>query len=188
MHAFYSDTFVLPLPAGHRFPMPKYVLLRDRILSEGILPPEHIHIAEPATDEQLLRAHDADYIEKVRLGLLTPQEQRRFGFPWTPALAVRARCTVSATIMACRAALDMAAQNGFGVAANLAGGTHHAYRDHGQGYCVFNDSAVAARAMQAEGRARRVGSDFPRRPDSVHFLGTWREEFSVPQGKEQPRY
>jgi acetoin utilization deacetylase AcuC-like enzyme len=155
-HAFYSDTFVLPLPAQHRFPMPKYVLLRDRAISEGILPPEHIHVAEPATDEQLLRAHDAEYIEKVRLGLLSAQEQRRIGFPWTPALAVRARCTVGATIMACRAALDMASRSGFGVACNLAGGTHHAFSDHGQGYCVFNDSAVAARAMQAEGRARRI--------------------------------
>lgn len=156
MHAFYSDTFVLPLPAEHRFPMPKYSRLRERILAEGIMPEENIHVAQPATDEQLLRAHDWEYIEKVRHGGLSAQEQRRIGFPWTPALAIRARCTVSATIMACRSALEMAARCGFGVAANLAGGTHHAYRDHGQGYCVFNDSAVAARAMQAEGRARRV--------------------------------
>jgi acetoin utilization deacetylase AcuC-like enzyme len=155
-HAFYSDTFVLPLPSDHRFPMPKYWRLRERVLEEGIMPEENIHVAPPATDEQLLRAHDAEYIEKVRLGLLSVQEQRRIGFPWTPALAVRARCTVGATIMACLSALDMAARTGFGVAVNLAGGTHHACRDHGQGYCVFNDSAVAARAMQAEGRARRV--------------------------------
>jgi acetoin utilization deacetylase AcuC-like enzyme len=156
MKAFYSDTFVLPLPPEHRFPMLKYSMLRDRVLSEGIIPPEDLYVAQPATDEQLLRAHDAEYVEKVKMGTLSRQEQRRIGFPWSPQLALRSRCTVGATINACRAALEMAAEHGFGVSVNLAGGTHHAYRDHGQGYCVFNDSAVAARTMQAEERARRI--------------------------------
>ena len=150
MKAFYSDTFVLPLPPGHRFPMAKYRLLRDRVLQEGIIAPENLIVAEPATREQLLLAHDADYIDKVLNGTLSDREQRRLGFPWSPELTRRSVRTVGATIGACRAALDD------GVAVNLAGGTHHACRDHGEGYCVFNDSAVAARTMQAEGRVRRV--------------------------------
>ncbi|MFQ3566834.1 MAG: histone deacetylase [Aggregatilineales bacterium] len=150
MKAFYSETFVLPLPPEHRFPMAKYALLRDRVLAEGIIAPQDLLLAEPATDEQLLRAHDATYIYRVKHGLLTAREQRRIGFPWSPELAARAVRTVGGTIGACRAALAD------GAAANLAGGTHHAFRDRGEGYCVFNDAAVAARAMQAEGHARRV--------------------------------
>lgn len=150
MKAFYSDTFVLPLPPEHRFPMAKYYLLRDRVLGESLVAPRDLIVAEPATETELLRAHDADYVAKVMQGTLTAKEQRRIGFPWSPELRRRSVRTVGATIGACRAALED------GVAVNLAGGTHHAYRDHGEGYCVFNDSAVAARAMQAEGRARRV--------------------------------
>ncbi|HLU08538.1 MAG TPA: histone deacetylase, partial [Oceanobacillus sp.] len=128
----------------------KYRLLRDRVLQEGIIAPENLMVAEPATVEQLLFAHDSDYIDKVLNGTLSAKEQRRLGFPWSPELARRSVRTVGATIGACRAALDD------GVAVNLAGGTHHACRDHGEGYCVFNDSAVAARTMQAERRVRRV--------------------------------
>jgi acetoin utilization deacetylase AcuC-like enzyme len=130
--------------------MAKYRLLRDRVLQEGIIAPENLIAAEPATEEQLLRAHDADYIASVMNGTLSAKEQRRIGFPWSPELVRRSVRTVGATIGACRAALQE------GVAVNLAGGTHHAYRDHGEGYCVFNDSAISARAMRAEGRVRRV--------------------------------
>ncbi|MEO8612734.1 MAG: histone deacetylase [Chloroflexota bacterium] len=150
MKAFYSDQFVLPLPAEHRFPMTKYRLLRERVLAEHILPPENLCIPDAATDEQILRAHDADYVEKVKTGTLTAKEIRRIGFPWSPEMVERSRRSSGATIAACRAAFS----DGIGV--NLAGGTHHAFRDHGEGYCVFNDSAIAARAMQAEVRARRV--------------------------------
>ena len=150
MKAFYSDIFVLPLPTDHRFPMAKYQLLRERLLAEGILAPEDFYLPEPATDAQLLRAHDAEYIEKVKSGGLSAKEQRRIGFPWTPQMVERSRRSVGATIAACRAALSE------GAAVNLAGGTHHAFRDYGEGYCVFNDAAVAARAMQDEGRVRRV--------------------------------
>ncbi len=150
MKAYYSDVFVLPLPPDHRFPMAKYRLLRERILAEGIIAPDDLHIPDAATDDQLLRAHDLDYLEKVKSGGLSAREIRRIGFPWTPQMVERSRRSVGATICACRSALDE------GVAVNLAGGTHHAFRDHGEGYCVFNDSAVAARAMQDEGRVRRV--------------------------------
>jgi acetoin utilization deacetylase AcuC-like enzyme len=150
MKAFYTDIFVLPLPPEHRFPMRKYSLLRETLLAEGILTPDELHVPEAATDEQILRAHDADYLYRVQNGLLTDRELRRIGFPWTPQMVERSRRSSGATIAACRAAFED------GVAVNLAGGTHHAFRDHGAGYCVFNDSAIAARAMQAEGRARRV--------------------------------
>jgi acetoin utilization deacetylase AcuC-like enzyme len=103
-----------------------------------------------ASDAEIMRAHDSDYLHRVQHGLLTPQEIRRIGFPWSPEMVERSRRSSGATIAACRAALE----DGF--AANLAGGTHHAFRDGGQGFCVFNDSAIAARAMQAEGRVRRV--------------------------------
>lgn len=150
MRAFYSDVFVLPLPAGHRFPMAKYAGLRERVLAEGVLRPEDLHLPDAASDEQILRAHDLDYLYRVQNGLLTAKEIRRIGFPWSPEMVERSRRSAGATIAACRAAFED------GVSVNLAGGTHHAFRDHGEGYCVFNDSAIAARAMQAEGRARRI--------------------------------
>ena len=150
MQIFYSDHFVLPLPEGHRFPMQKYSLLRQRVAQSELVSNQNLTIPGAATDEQLLRAHTAGYVYRVTQGKLTEKEIRRIGFPWSPQLVERSRRSVGGTIEACRAAL----QDGF--SANLAGGTHHAYADHGEGFCVFNDVAVAARAMQAEGRARRV--------------------------------
>lgn len=147
---YYHDHFVLPLPDDHRFPMPKYALLRERVIREGLVPPENMRIGPAASDEELTRAHYPDYIRKVKEGLLSRQEIRQIGFPWSPGLVERSRRSVGSTIAACRSALE----SGWGI--NLAGGTHHAGPDYGQGYCVFNDSAVAARAMQAEGRVRRV--------------------------------
>jgi acetoin utilization deacetylase AcuC-like enzyme len=148
--AFYTDQFVLPLPEGHRFPMAKYSLLRRRVAESGLIAPDDLRVPHAATDEEILRAHSADYLRRVVEGRLTAAEVRRIGFPWSPAMAERSRRSNGATIEACRAALAE------GAAVNLAGGTHHAFRDCGEGYCVFNDSAVAARAMQAEGRACRV--------------------------------
>ncbi len=147
MHAFYADHFVLPLPEGHRFPMAKYARLREALQAQcpGIRWAE----AQPASDGELALAHTPAYIAAVADGGLTPTQQREIGFPWSPAMAERARRSVGATIQACRSALA-----GEGVAANLAGGTHHAYADKGGGFCVFNDAAVAARLMQAE-HARR---------------------------------
>jgi acetoin utilization deacetylase AcuC-like enzyme len=148
MKVFYSDTFAFPLPGKHRFPLGKYALLRQGVEAACLVPPEDLLIAEPASDEQLLRAHDVDYVRRVREGALTAQEVRRIGLPWSPELVVRARYSTGGTIAACRAALEE------GIAVNLAGGTHHASRNRGQGYCLFNDLVVAARAMQAEGRSR----------------------------------
>ncbi|MEJ2556900.1 MAG: histone deacetylase [Anaerolineae bacterium] len=150
MKIFYCDHFVLPLPPGHRFPIQKYVLLRERVMAAGLIPPQNLAVPEPATDQQILRVHNKDYLQRVKSGCLTPKEMRRIGFPWSPQLVERSRRSVGGTLSTCRAALLD------GIAANLAGGTHHAFPDHGQGYCVFNDSAIAARAMQAEGKAGRV--------------------------------
>lgn len=150
MQIFYSDTFVLPLPPGHRFPMQKYALLRERVVAAGLASPDRLHLPSAASDAELARAHDLDYIRRCQAGALSDQEQRRIGFPWSLAMVERSRRSSGATIAACRAALAGE------VGVNLAGGTHHAFADHGAGYCVFNDSAVAARAMQAEDRACRV--------------------------------
>jgi len=147
---FYTDHFVLPLPDGHRFPIHKYALLRQRVEASGLFRPADQVTPHAVTDEEILRAHDPAYLHRVRTGTLTEAEVRRIGFPWSPHLVERSRRSSGATIEACRAALAD------GAAVNLAGGTHHAFRDQGEGYCVLNDSAIAARAMQAEGRARRV--------------------------------
>jgi len=148
VHAFYADQFVLPLPPGHRFPMPKYRLLRERL--EG-LPGLEMKQAPAASDGELALAHTPAYVSAVVDGTLSAAQQREIGFPWSEAMVARSRRSVGATIAAARAALAG------GIAANLAGGTHHASADKGAGYCVFNDVAVAARLMQAEWhRARRA--------------------------------
>lgn len=143
MQAFYADHFVLPLPEGHRFPMAKYRLLRDALAHS--LPAVQLCEAPAATDGELALAHDPAYISAVSDSTLEAAAQREIGFPWSPAMAERARRSVGGTIAACRAAM-----HGGMVAANLAGGTHHAYAHKGGGFCVFNDVAVAARLMQAE--------------------------------------
>jgi acetoin utilization deacetylase AcuC-like enzyme len=148
--AFYCDQFVLPLPEGHRFPMEKYSRLRERVLAAGIVTPEDLIVPHAATDEEILRAHDAEYLRRVAGGELDRAEVRRIGFPWSPAMVERSRRSAGGTVEACRAALAD------GAAVNLAGGTHHSFRGHGEGYCVFNDAAIASRAMQAEARVERV--------------------------------
>lgn len=159
MRAYFSDHFVLPLPEGHRFPMRKYRLLRDAVANA--LPEVRLSEAPPASDGELALAHSPGYIEAVTCGTLEAILQREIGFPWSPAMAERARRSVGATIAASRAALA-----GDGVAANLAGGTHHAYANKGGGFCVFNDVAVAARLMQAEAARQRV----PGRPLQVAII------------------
>jgi len=145
MQVFYATQFVLPLPTGHRFPMAKYQILRDRIAAE--LPDIELMQALPASDGELALAHSPAYIQGITDGTVDPLILREIGFPWSQAMAERARRSVGATISACRAAMKE------GVAANIAGGTHHASADKGGGFCVFNDAAVASRLMQIE-RAR----------------------------------
>lgn len=156
MKAFYTDRFVLPLPAGHRFPMVKYARVRERCLTEGVLAPHELSEPPAAAWDELALVHDVAYLARVRDGLLDPLEQRRIGFPWSPEMVERSRRSVGATIAAARTALAEAAAAGWGIAANLAGGTHHAHAAYGEGFCVFNDAAVASRVVQREGTARRV--------------------------------
>jgi acetoin utilization deacetylase AcuC-like enzyme len=142
MQVFYSTQFVLPLPPGHRFPMAKYQLLRDRLADE--VPEVELIQAPCATDGELALAHSPAYVHAISDGSVDPKVMREIGFPWSPQMVERSRRSVGATISACRAAFTQ------GIAANIAGGTHHAYADKGGGFCVFNDAAVASRLMQAE--------------------------------------
>lgn len=148
MQAFHADQFVLPLPAGHPFPMGKYRLLREAVAAQ--MPELTVQPALPASDGELALAHEPAWIDAVAQGTTSAAQQREIGFPWSPAMVERARRSVGATVAAARVALFGTGEVGEGVAANLAGGTHHAFADHGSGYCVFNDVAVAARLMQAE--------------------------------------
>jgi acetoin utilization deacetylase AcuC-like enzyme len=150
MKVFYTDTFTFNLPEGHRFPAKKYSLLRQLVEESGLIPAENLHIPESAKDEDLLRVHTPEYLDRVKEGLLTEKEIRRIGLPWSQELIQRTYRSVGATIATCRAALDE------GIAVSLSGGTHHAHSDKGGGYCIFNDVAVAARAMQVEGLVERV--------------------------------
>jgi acetoin utilization deacetylase AcuC-like enzyme len=148
MQAFHFDQQRLELPAGHRFPQHKYAALRERIASE--LPGVRLQQAPAAAVSDLTRVHAPEYVHKVMVGGLSAAEQREIGFPWNPGMPVRARHSVGATLAATHAALQE------GVAMNLGGGTHHASRDAGGGFCVFNDVACAAQKALDERRAARV--------------------------------
>ena len=148
MKAFYSDSRSLALPAGHTFPAAKYRRLRSVVQD---WPDIEVQEASPASDHELLLAHSAEYVGKVLGNALSAAEQRAIGFPWSESGVERSRRSVGATLAAARAALAE------GVAANLAGGTHHASASHGSGYCVFNDVAVTARTLQHERQAAWPG-------------------------------
>jgi acetoin utilization deacetylase AcuC-like enzyme len=150
VRAYYSDHFVLPLPEGHKFPMAKYSRLRERILAEGILGRGDLYQAPLAGWDELRLVHTAGYVEQVATGTIPGDIQRRIGFPWSPGMVERSRRSVGATVAAARAALED------GIAANLAGGTHHAFADRGEGFCVFNDVAVGARVLQRDGHGHRI--------------------------------
>lgn len=147
MRLYYTDHFVLLLPPGHRFPMDKYRRLRERTVALGGF---GLREPEAVSDDQLALAHDRDYIERVASGRMDPREVRALGFPWSRELVERSRRSTGATVAAARTALTD------GAAGNLAGGTHHAGIASAQGFCVFNDCAVAARVLQQEGRIRRA--------------------------------
>lgn len=149
MRAFNSAQFVLPLPVGHRFPMGRYALLRGRLENE--LPAVRMMEAPRASDGELALAHTPQWIAAISDGSVAPEAMREIGFPWSEAMVERSRRSTGATIAACRSAFAE------GIAANMAGGTHHASAGKGGGFCVFNDAAVAARLMQAEhGRRARL--------------------------------
>jgi len=150
LHCWTSARYAITLPTNHRFPIAKYGLLRDAVIASGFVPPTHMHEPDRAPIDSLRLVHTERYIEAVRSGTLSEAEQRRIGLPWSESLVERSFRAVGGTCEAATAALDR------GVTMNLAGGTHHAFPDHGEGFCVFNDVAVAIRTLQRHGRIRRA--------------------------------
>lgn len=150
MKIFYTDSFAIALPKDHRFPISKYALLRKRLIDSNLFKPQDFYIPHAATTAEITRAHDPDYLHRVKNGELTAREVRRIGLPWSPELFERARRSAGATVETCFAALNDR------VAVHLGGGTHHAFSEQGQGYCIFNDGAIAARALQTETHIQRL--------------------------------
>jgi acetoin utilization deacetylase AcuC-like enzyme len=150
LHCWTSARYVVALPANHRFPIAKYALLRDAVASSGVVAPDHLHEPARASVEALRLVHTERYLNAVVAGTLSDAEQRRIGLPWSESLVERSFRAVGGTMEAAAAALHR------GVTMNLAGGTHHAFPDHGEGFCVFNDAAVAIRSLQRDGRIRRA--------------------------------
>ena len=142
-----SSRYTFPLPEGHRFPIAKYELLRQRVVAAGL---GEVREPERIDRTSLLRVHSARYVDGFSDGTLAPDEMRRLGFPWSPALVERSYRACGGTLAAVRHALQE------GIAMNLAGGTHHAFPDRGEGFCVFNDVAIAIRELQADGRIARA--------------------------------
>ncbi|MBW7934304.1 MAG: histone deacetylase [Gemmatimonadaceae bacterium] len=145
-----SAAFPVPLPDGHRFPIAKYAMLRDAVLAEGLVTPPHLHEPAPLTRGDVLLTHDAAYLTRLEQGTMPLAEQRRLGFPWSEAIVVRSMRSAGGTLEAATAALEL------GIAMNLAGGTHHAFATHGEGFCVLNDVVIAWRALRREGRVARA--------------------------------
>jgi acetoin utilization deacetylase AcuC-like enzyme len=150
MKCAYHPSYQIALPPGHPFPMSKYLLLKDQLLAEGILAADDILQPEPLDDETLGLVHTPEYLAKLASAGLSAAEQRRLGLPWSEALWQRSRLASAGTLLAARTALED------GLAGNLAGGTHHAFADHAEGFCVLNDVAIAIRKLQAERSVERA--------------------------------
>jgi acetoin utilization deacetylase AcuC-like enzyme len=150
LHCWSSAHYVIALPNGHRFPIAKYTLLRDAVLAEGVVTLAALHDPERAPLEDVRRVHEAAYIARLVTGSMPAAEQRALGFPWSAGLVERSFRAAGGTLEAAQYALDA------GIAMNLAGGTHHAFVTHGEGFCVLNDVAIAVRALRAQGRIHRA--------------------------------
>src|SRR5437764_7141512 len=150
MRVFYTPRYYADIGEGHVFPIRKFELVRDRLLREGTLAPSEIVEPREAAVEDVLLVHTEDYVTRLRAGALTARELRRLGLPWSKALVRRSFLAASGTINAARSALEE------GVGANLAGGTHHAFPDHGEGFCVLNDVGIAVRVLRRDRLIRRA--------------------------------
>ena len=146
---YYSPYYYADIGEGHVFPIRKFEMVRDKLLAEGTLAADEIVEPEPAAVEDLLLVHTEDYITRLRSGELTAKEIRKLGLPWSESLVRRSFHAISGTINAAKDCFMS------GIASNLAGGTHHAYPDRGEGFCVLNDVAVAIRVLQRDSLARR---------------------------------
>ncbi|MEY3143604.1 MAG: hypothetical protein RLY21_2097 [Planctomycetota bacterium] len=151
-HVSYHPDYVMALPEGHAFPMRKYECLHAILVAEGLLGPWNERHPLEVSWDTLALVHDEGYLAKLRDGTLSVEEQRRIGMEWSPRLVRRARLAVQGTIDAAMAALSLPTR----MAANLAGGTHHALRDAGEGYCTLNDVAVATRVLQRDRGLRNI--------------------------------
>src|SRR5918911_26073 len=146
----YTPRYYADIGEGHVFPIRKFELVRDRLLREGTLSPADVVEPQPAPLADVLLVHTLDYVTRLRAGTLTPREIRRLGLPWSKALVRRSFLAAGGTLSAARWALAQ------GVGSNLAGGTHHAYPDRGEGFCVLNDVAIAVRALRRDQLIRRA--------------------------------
>jgi acetoin utilization deacetylase AcuC-like enzyme len=176
MHVWTVARHGFPLPAGHRFPLPKYALLRERVLDDGLATEAEIHEAAPVSWADLQAVHEGGLLRRIRTGTLTPREERGLGLPWSESLVARARRAVAATIATAGHALT------HGVAMHLGGGTHHAGRDFARGFCLFNDVAVAAARLRAQGAVRRVlvvDCDVHQGDGTAQILGPDPEAFTL---------
>ena len=149
MKVFYSPNYYADIGDGHVFPIRKFELVRDRLLQGGTLRPRDLIEPEPASIADVLQVHTEDYVTRLRAGTLNRQELRRLGLPWSESLVRRSFYAVGGTMAAARMAMET------GIGSNLAGGTHHAFADRGEGFCVLNDVAIAIRTLQRDRRIRR---------------------------------
>lgn len=143
MQVFYTPRYYADIGESHVFPIRKFELVRDRLLAEGTLRPDELVEPAPATLDDVLLVHTEDYVARLCSGNLTPKELRRLGLPWSESLTRRSFYAVGGTLAATHVALAE------GYSSNLAGGTHHSFSDRGEGFCVFNDVAIAVRAMRS---------------------------------------
>lgn len=146
----WNEKYSHPLPEGHRFPMEKYVLLPEQLLYEGTITEDNIFSPEAAVEKQILAAHDAGYWQKLQAGELTRSEIRKTGFPYSKGLVMREIEIAGGTIMASEFALQ------YGIAMNIAGGTHHAFTDRGEGFCLLNDIAIAAHYLLEQYKFKKI--------------------------------
>ena len=146
----YHPDYVAPLPDAHRFPMPKFKILRDLLLEDGVIAPNQIYEPELPDLKLIELVHTPKYVSAYCDGTLEHKAQRRIGLPWSKALAHRTRIAIGGTILAAKLALE------YGCACNTAGGTHHAFTDYGSGFCIFNDLAIASRVLQQQGLANKI--------------------------------
>jgi len=146
----FAPIYAHPLPVGHRFPMLKYELIPEQLLYEGSITSENIFAPQPCADEIILWTHEPEYLDKLKNQTLTAREQRHIGFPQSPQLTERELIIAQGTIDCCHFALTS------GVALNVAGGTHHAFKDRGEGFCMLNDMAVAANYLLKQGIAKQI--------------------------------
>jgi acetoin utilization deacetylase AcuC-like enzyme len=146
----YHPDYVTPLPAAHRFPMAKFRLLHDLLLTDRVTTIDRVFTPELPPTAWLELVHDPAYIQAYYTGTLDPKAQRRIGLPWSPELVNRTRIALGGSILTAKLALE------YGLACNTAGGTHHAFANYGSGFCIFNDLAIASRVLQQLNLVKKI--------------------------------